>query len=517
MAQLYTWPPINATSSSPSTGTTGSPAPTQATEVGGVDGGGILRAVSTDTTGKLNVNISSSVLPSGGATSANQVLEIAAINQVDTDLLAFKSANHSDLLVLSGQLPATLGQKTMANSLAVTIASDQSTLNVVQPDVVATGTITSSQSVILNVNGLGSAGIQITGTWTGVISFSISIDGTNFTNTSALVLSTGQLVGATTANGAWTIQTAGVAKVAVSGTTVATGTATVTIRGSQGVSSVMLDNPIPTGSNTIGAVTQASGPWTQNITQINGSSISLGAKTSANSFPVVIASDQAHFPIELQDGSGNNITSTGNALDINLKTSSITLPVSGTVAVTQSTSPWVNNITQFGGSNVVTGTGTSGAGIPRVTISNDSSLAANQSVNLNQVGGSSITLGSKTSANSVPVVIASDQAAVPTSASGNTPLQFVRNDYSSVNVTTSAYTQLIASTSGVTNVIEIFDSSGQTLKIAFGGSGSEVDKFIVYPGGNGRITCTIPASTRISIKSLTATANAGEIDINLYT
>lgn len=48
------------------------------------------------------------------------------------------------------------------------------------------------------------------------------------------------------------------------------------------------------------------------------------------------------------------------------------------------------NITQFGSSNVVTGTGASGSGIPRVTISNDSSLAANQSVNLSQIGGTAV-------------------------------------------------------------------------------------------------------------------------------
>ena len=41
-------------------------------------------------------------------------------------------------------------------------------------------------------------------------------------------------------------------------------------------------------------------------------------------------------------------------------------------SVTQGTSPWVDNITQFGGSNVVTGTGVGGAGIPRVTVSSDS-------------------------------------------------------------------------------------------------------------------------------------------------
>lgn len=54
-----------------------------------------------------------------------------------------------------------------------------------------------------------------------------------------------------------------------------------------------------------------------------------------------------------------------------------TTTVSGTVSATQGTSPWVENVSQFGGSNVVTGTGASGAGIPRVTVSNDSTVGSN--------------------------------------------------------------------------------------------------------------------------------------------
>ena len=43
-------------------------------------------------------------------------------------------------------------------------------------------------------------------------------------------------------------------------------------------------------------------------------------------------------------------------------------------SVTQGTSPWVDNITQFGGTNLSTGTGVGGAGIPRMTISSDSTI-----------------------------------------------------------------------------------------------------------------------------------------------
>jgi hypothetical protein len=53
------------------------------------------------------------------------------------------------------------------------------------------------------------------------------------------------------------------------------------------------NSPLPTGANVIGAVTQSGGPWTQNLTQVGGSSITLGQKVMASSLPVVISSDQS--------------------------------------------------------------------------------------------------------------------------------------------------------------------------------------------------------------------------------
>ena len=102
------------------------------------------------------------------------------------------------------------------------------------------------------------------------------------------------------------------------------------------------------------------------------------------------------------------------------------------------------------------------------------------------------------------------------SSAGRVPLAHVRNNYASVSVTTAAYVQLVASTSGIVNEIEIFDSSGQTLVLAFGAAASEVDKVYITPGGNGRIPLLIPASTRVSIKAVSANATVGEIDINFY-
>lgn len=141
---------------------------------------------------------------------------------------------------------------------------------------------------------------------------------------------------------------------------------------------------------------------------------------------------------QLQDNAGNALTSTSSALDVNLKTSfedknfgtvgASTLRTAaeignatgaadfnfGTVGAqtlrtaaeignaagiadfntgatgaqtirveanqgTANTTPWNENISQIGGSAVVTGTGISGLGVPRVTVSNDSNVLTTQS------------------------------------------------------------------------------------------------------------------------------------------
>src|SRR6185437_4696437 len=78
---------------------------------------------------------------------------------------------------------------------------------------------------------------------------------------------------------------------------------------------------LPTGSNTIGAVTQASGPWSQNITQVGGSALALGQTTMSASIPVVLASNQSNVNVAV----------------------AAALPAGGNTigAVNQGTTPWV--------------------------------------------------------------------------------------------------------------------------------------------------------------------------------
>lgn len=183
----------------------------------------------------------------------------------------------------------------------------------------------------------------------------------------------------------------------------------------------------------------------------------VGQNTMANSLPVAIASNQSSIP----------------------------------VSATQGTSPWVENLTQIAGASVQTGHGTA-AGTLRVELPTDGTGVVGLNAGTNTIGA----------------VISAGSAGF-----SNAP---VRNDYSSVNVTTAAFVQLVASTTSATNVVEIFDSSGQTMAFATGAAASEVIQFYIFPGGNGRVPYQIAAGTRISIKAISASATSGEIDINFY-
>lgn len=92
--------------------------------------------------------------------------------------------------------------------------------------------------------------------------------------------------------------------------------------------------------------------------------------------------------------------------------------------------------------------------------------------------------------------------------------QILIHQYASTNVTTGAYVQLTASTTSEIKKLQIFDSSGEMLVLAVGGSGSEVNKLYIFPGGNGDIDVSIPAGSRLSIKAVSGTASVGTLLIN---
>jgi hypothetical protein len=161
-----------------------------------------------------------------------------------------------------------------------------------------------------------------------------------------------------------------------------------------------------TGTNTV------SGTVTANIGTTNG--LALDA-TLANT-QVVENTTTAPTKINVVGGETNDATAQYDAIPLGAGGRSVivegfsggtAVPVSGTVTANQGSAnatPWNENVAQFGGTNVVTGTGASGAGIPRVTVSNDSNVLATQSGtwNVNQAigvaGFGKVTDGSNTAA-----------------------------------------------------------------------------------------------------------------------
>lgn len=198
--------------------------------------------------------------PVGGATAANQVIEIGLLTSID------------------GKTP-TLGQKTMANSSPVVIASDQSALNVLGPltdtQLRASAVPVSAASLPLPT-GAATSALQVTGN-----ASLASID----SKLTAPLSVTGPLTDTqlraspVPVSGPLTDTQLRATPVPISGTVTANaGTGTFAI------SAVSL--PLPTG-----AATEAT------LSSLNGKFNSLGQKTSANSAPVVLASDQSSIPV----------------------------------------------------------------------------------------------------------------------------------------------------------------------------------------------------------------------------
>lgn len=235
---------------------------------------------------------------------------------------------------------------------------------------------------------------------------------------------------------------------------------------------------LPTGASTSALQTTGN----TSLSSIDGKLGSLGQKAMAGSAPVVIASDQASFPVTIAAGSaviGHVITDTGS-----------------TTAVTQATAASLN-------ATVVQGT------------------AANlkASVNLNDGSGSAVNKGQSTASGSLPVVLASDQSVISSSQKGRALANAPTVTTYGTPVTSAAYVQIIASTTSATNLVEIFDSSGVAIYFAVGAAASEVNQFVIYPGGNGQVPLAIPAGSRISYKAVSTSATGATAYnvLNLYT
>jgi len=281
------------------------------------------------------------------------------------------------------------------------------------------------------------------------------------------------------------------------------------------------NSPLPAGSAVIGAVTQSGGPWTQNLTQVGGSAITLGQKVSASSIPVVLASDQSAIPVSqsgtwtVQPGNTANTTpwlvTVATALPAGTNTigsvNQGTSPwvVSGTVAVTQSTSPWVVTFDALGSATGGTAAAQSdlAGGIynstpPTLTNGQQASLqldaAGNLDVNLqtpipagtNLIGGTTVYVGSSAASitNPLPVTV--------TSAVPGTPIQFYATSVALAAGASHTFTYTVAAghtfslervwASGSGKIKAVVQNGASTIFVGFNSTASpNIDMTVVAP------------------------------------
>lgn len=389
----------------------------------------------------LTANQLSTLTPiTGGSTSANQTNGTQKTQIVDASGNVIASTSNAlNVNVSSGTVTATNSANGNTGSAVPTQATyiggnyngnfiglkldSAGELLVQQADSTATGTITSNQSVSIALNGAGTVGIQISGTWVGSITSEGSVDGTNYSALPCAALTSGGIGSVFTVNNIFQMSVAGLAYIRMRGTTVTSGTATINLISNHSVGAISVLNSLPSGTNTIGSISNISGTV----------SLPTGAATASN-----------------------QTTLGSQTSKINDGTNTATVKAASTAAVAGDT-----------------------ALVVAVSPNNTLSIAA------------------------------------PTGrAKANTP---VVTTYSSTNVTSAAYVQLVASTTSAINMIEIFDSSGVALYFATGAAGSEVNQFVIYPGGNGQVPFAIAASTRLSVKAVSTSATSGTGIINLYT
>lgn len=385
------------------------------------------------------VVVSSSALPTGAATSANQT-----------------TAN-SSLSTISSQLPSTLGQATMSNGLAVTIASDQSAFPVTA-NIGTTGGLALDSTVSTGNSSLSSIDSKTTtvNTNLGTINTSLGTVNTSIGTSQPRKLQDGsgnaitsQVSGsqrpldvginvagvqvdprtrswnlsagtdsntatqgpAAITSGAWPIKL-------TDGTNVTAVKAASTAAIASDPSSVVAlspNSPIPTGSNTIGSVSNISGTVSlptgastsslqtsgnSSLSSIDSKLNSLGQKTMSGSVPVTLSSDQTSIPVAATQSGTWNVTNISGT---------VSLP---TGAATESTLSSLNGkVTAVNTGAVVV----SSSALP--TGASTSSLQTTGNTTLATISGQlPATLGQKTMANSQGVVLASDQASIPVAA-----------------------------------------------------------------------------------------------------
>ena len=165
-------------------------------------------------------------------------------------------------------------------------------------DTTQTGSITGSgQSVTFALNAQSTVGIQVSGTFSGTILIKGSVDGSSYTPTTATSLSTGNPTSSITSSFTGQVNVAGFVSFQLTSVSWTSGTANISLRASTGISNIMLDNPLPVGTNSIGNV------------GLNAGSNAIGSITNTSFIATQATASNFNTTAQITDG-----TNTANVL-----------------------------------------------------------------------------------------------------------------------------------------------------------------------------------------------------------
>lgn len=133
-----------------------------------------------------------------------------------------------------------------------------------------------------------------------------------------------------------------------------------------------------------------------------------------------------------------------------------------------------------------------------------------------KTGPISACMTSDGSGNMVPISGGGGGGGGAVSISGKAALGPVHVDFSSTNVTTGGYVELVTSTVSAITLIHVDSICGNSIKLAVGGSGSEVDQFTIPRGASNDFPLAIPSGSRISAEALSGDCTAGDMDLSLF-
>jgi len=532
MAQLFRYPQSSLTISA--IGNNGLPAPITSIQVGAEDPSGDLQPLQVDASGNLKVDITSasgspidvdvvsSVLPTGAATEAKQDTANTSLASIDTKLTAPLSVTGpltdaelraTPVDVDTGLLQALTDAQLRATP--VPISGSITTNGLTDAELRASPVAVSAASLPLPTGAATSAN-QTNGTQKSqlVDAAGDSVDvvplGTPIVTLDKGLVTNTVIHGLTTGGGGAYVDVkvnpsgALTVEASVTSSVLPTGAATAANQTTANASLSSIDSKLTSPLAVTGPLTDAQlratpVPVSGTITASNPSVSAVGAATPASA-TYIAGNDGANLRPLKVDGTGV-LSVDGSAVTQPVSAASLPLP-SG--AATEAKQDAGNLSLTSIDSKINSDYGTTGT-------------AVRTAAQIGNASGAADFGAGAAGAQTLRVVQASGGAAPSASAGRAKASAPILNNYASTPVTSAAYVQLVASTTSAANMIEIFDSSGETLYLAVGAAASEVDQLIIIPGGNGQVPIAIPASSRISVKATSTSATVGILVINLYT